>query len=245
VEGNEISVFDREDFEMLTLFSYPELYGVTDNNPYGLKVFAFLKLCHLTFEHKHIFDASQAPHAQLPYLVDKDSVIGDSDAIISHLIKRYDLSIDSGLTSGQRDTGLLVKRLLDDLYWVMSYSRWKDPSFWPLFRDAILRTHPNVTPTALESAREYNFKRYYYQGIGRYEPDMVYARGVADLEVLGNLLPESGFLFGAAPSSVDAGMYGFIANMYYFGIETPLKTFLLSRQNVVTHCCSIQAMLGV
>jgi hypothetical protein len=29
---------------MLTLFSYPDLYGVADNNPYGLKVYAFLKL---------------------------------------------------------------------------------------------------------------------------------------------------------------------------------------------------------
>ena len=30
---------------MLTLFSYPELCGVADNNGYGLKVYAFLKLC--------------------------------------------------------------------------------------------------------------------------------------------------------------------------------------------------------
>jgi glutathione S-transferase len=229
---------------MLTLFSYPDLFGVPDNNPYGLKIFAFLKLCHLTFQHSHVFDASQAPRAQLPYLLDDDRVIGDSDAIISYLIKQYDLSIDSGLTSGQRDTGLLIKKLLDDLYWVMSYSRWKDPRFWPLFKDEILATHPDVTPTALEVARDYNFKRYYYQGIGRYDPDAVYARGVADLEVLGNLLPEIGFLFGAAPSSIDAAVYGFIANIYDFDIETPLKAFLLSKQNLVTHCCEIQAMIG-
>jgi hypothetical protein len=35
---------------MIRLFSYPELYGVADNNPFGLKVFAFLKLCDLAFE---------------------------------------------------------------------------------------------------------------------------------------------------------------------------------------------------
>ena len=29
---------------MLTLYSYPALFGVADNNAYGLKVFAFLKL---------------------------------------------------------------------------------------------------------------------------------------------------------------------------------------------------------
>jgi glutathione S-transferase len=228
---------------VLTLFSYPGLFGVADNNPYGLKVFAFLKLCHLTFRHEHLFDASAAPRAQLPYLLDGDQVIGDSDSIMSHLIGRYDLSIDSGLATDQRDIGLLVRKLLDDLYWVMSYSRWKDPNFWPLFRDEILRTHSQVTPNALDAAREYNFKRYHYQGIGRYEPDAVYARGIADLQVLGKLLPDSGFLFGAVPSSIDADLYGFIANIYYFDIETPLKTFLLSRQNLVAHCRSIDAML--
>ena len=29
---------------MLTLYSYPQLFGVADNNGYGLKVYAFLKL---------------------------------------------------------------------------------------------------------------------------------------------------------------------------------------------------------
>ena len=34
---------------MITLYSYPELFGVADNNPYGVKIFAFLKLCGLEF----------------------------------------------------------------------------------------------------------------------------------------------------------------------------------------------------
>jgi len=32
----------------------------------------------------------------------------------------------------------------------------------------------------LEKAAEYNFQRYYYQGVGRYAPGDVYARGLAD-----------------------------------------------------------------
>jgi len=175
--------------------------------------------------------------------MDDGEPIGDSDIIISHLIGRYGLAIDDGLTTRQHDTDLLVRRALDDLYWVMSYSRWKDPRFWPLFRDAFLRTHSRVTESSLEAAREYNFKRYYYQGIGRYEPEEAYARGVADLDVLANLLPESGFLFGAKPRSTDAGVYGFTANISFYDIETPLKTFLLSRPNLVAHCRAIHSML--
>jgi hypothetical protein len=104
--------------------------------------------------------------------------------------------------------------MLDDLYWVMSYSRWKDPRYWPLFRDALLRTHPGIGEAALEKAREYNFKRYYYQGIGRYEPEAVYARGIADLRVLAHLVPGSGFLFGAKPNCCDAGQYLFLCDRH-------------------------------
>ena len=229
---------------MPTLVSYPGLYGLADNNPYGLKVYAFLKLCGVAFRHEHVLDPKDAPRGQLPYLVDGDETIGDSDAIIAHLTARHGLAIDGGLTAGQRDTGLLVGRLLDDLYWVMSYSRWKDPRFWPAFRDALLRALPGVTGEALDAAREHNFQRYHHQGIGRYEPDAVYARGVADLGVLADLLPARGFLFGARPSSVDAAIYGFTANILFYEIGTPLQACLVSRPNLVAHCRSVHAPLG-
>jgi hypothetical protein len=53
---------------MLTLYSYPTLFGVADNNGYGLRVYAFLKLAGLLFTHEHIFDAAAAPRGQLPYI---------------------------------------------------------------------------------------------------------------------------------------------------------------------------------
>jgi glutathione S-transferase len=229
---------------MITLFSYPELYGVADNNPYGLKVFAFLKLCNLAFRHEHIFDAKAAPRGQLPYILDGDETIGDSDAIVAHLIGKYRLAIDDALTAEQRDTDHLIRRMLDDLYWVMSYSRWRDPEFWPLFRDEILRTHPSVSEDGLDQARKYNLERYHYQGIGRYEPDGVYARGIADLRVLANLVPQNAFLFGAQPSSIDAGIYGFLANIHFYAIDTPLKTFVASRANLVRHCETLHAAMA-
>ncbi|MEJ0048731.1 MAG: glutathione S-transferase C-terminal domain-containing protein [Rhodospirillales bacterium] len=229
---------------MLTLFSYPDLFGVADNNPYGMKIYAFLKLTGLAFRHEHIVDTSKAPRGQLPFLVDGDLTIGDSDTIIAHLTARNALTIDHELTPAQRDTILLTGRMLDDLYWVMSFSRWKDPRFWPQFRDALLRTHPDLTVNVLEAAQEYNFKRYYFQGIGRYEPDAAYARGLADLHVLANNLPGTGFMFGAQPTSIDAAIYGFIANIYFYDIDTPLKQFVVSQPHVVAHCCAVHERVG-
>ena len=226
---------------MITLYTYPDLFGVADNNPYGLKIFAFLKLSNLPFQHAPILDPKDAPRAQLPYIVDDGETIGDSDAIIAYLIQKYRLTIDSGLTPAMLSTGLMVRRTLDDLYWVMSYSRWKDDRFWPLFRNAFLKTHGAVPESALDEARKYNFQRYHYQGIGRYEPEAVYERGTADLQALASLIPENGYIFGPKPCSTDAGIFGFVANIYFYEIETPLKASVASHPNLVRHCIAMRA----
>jgi glutathione S-transferase len=224
---------------MITLYSYPTLFGVADNNGYGLKVFAFLRLTGLPFVHEHIFDASTAPRGQLPYIVDDGEIIGDSDAIIAHLIDKYRLAIDAALDMRQRDLSLMITRMLDDLYWVMSYSRWKDERHWPKFRDALMREHPTLIAEGLQKAREFNFQRYHFQGIGRFAPDAAYARGLADLKVLADLVPASGYVHGPAPTSVDAAIYGFIANIWFYDIDTPLKQFVAARPNLVRHCTEI------
>ena len=85
---------------MLTLYSYPALFGVADNNGYGLKVFAFLKLAGVPFRHEHIFDASKAPRGQLPYIVDGGDTIGDSETIIAHLIAKIPADDRCGADAG-------------------------------------------------------------------------------------------------------------------------------------------------
>jgi hypothetical protein len=126
----------------------------------------------------------------------------------------------------------------------MSYSRWKDEQFWPAFRDALLDQHPTLTVEGLQKAQEFNSLRYHYQGIGRFDPAAAYARGLADLQVLANLIPANAYLHGPRPTSVDASIYGFIANIYFYPIETPLKQFVTSHGNLVRHCTTIHAAIG-
>jgi glutathione S-transferase len=229
---------------MPILYSYPELCGVADNNPFGLKVYAFMRLCHMQFEQRHILDPATAPRGQLPYLVDGDQSIGDSDTIVTYLKQRYGLPLDHALSEQERNLDYLIRRTLDDLYWSMSYSRWKDERFWPLFRNIVLTAHPDITAGDMDAAHDYNELRYHYQGIGRYEPAQVYERGVGNLSVVSDLLGHQAFLFGAEPRSIDAAIYGFVANIYYYDIDTPLKRFVLDRPNLVRHCESIHAAIG-
>jgi glutathione S-transferase len=230
--------------QMLTLYSYPALFGVTDNNGYGLKVFAFLRLAGVPFRHEHIFDASNAPRGQLPYIVDGDDIVGDSETILGFVTQRYRVTIDAALNPMQRTTNLLIARMLDDLYWVMSYSRWQDERFWPAFRAALLREHPSLTDEGLAKAKAFNHQRYHYQGIGRFDPDAAMARGVADLGALATLIPSQGYVHGEKPTGIDAAIYGFIANIYFYDIDTPLKQFVATHENIVRHCRAIHEAIS-
>ncbi|HXH46176.1 MAG TPA: glutathione S-transferase C-terminal domain-containing protein [Bradyrhizobium sp.] len=148
------------------------------------------------------------------------------------------------MSQAERRTNHLMTRMLDDLYWVMSYSRWKDERFYPAFRDGFIAQHPQVNAEGFEKAKAFNAQRYHFQGIGRYPPEQAYARGLADLQVLAEIVPAAGFVHGAAPTSVDAGIYGFIANIHYFPIPTPLKAFVDAQANLVAHCERIHGMVS-
>jgi glutathione S-transferase len=227
---------------MLTLYSYPGLFGLADNNAFGLKVFAVLRLAGLRFRHEHIIDARKAPHGQLPYIEDGDMLLGDSTAILDHL-RRHGADLDAQLTEAQRMQGFGINRVLDDLYWPMSYSRWKDDRYWPRFRQAMLDQVPSVTGDELDGAREYNFERYRYQGIGRFAPDEAYRRGLDDLRFIAASLRGGPFVFGDQPTSADASIYAFVANILFFPIDTPLREYVVSQLHLEQHCRRVHALV--
>ena len=51
--------------------------------------------------------------------------------------------------------------------------------------------------------------------------------------MLAHLLPASGYLHGGEPSSIDAAIYGFIANIHFYDIDTPLKRCVHAHANLV------------
>lgn len=228
---------------MITLYSYPGLYGLADNNAFGLKVFALLRLSGTAFRHEHILDTRQAPHGQLPYIDDDGLLLGDSSAIVAHLLARHGLALDDGLTETQHMQAFCLNRVLDDLYWPMSYSRWKDDRYWPLFRAAMLDQNPTLTDVDMEGARAYNSERYRYQGIGRFPPEEAYRRGLDDLAAINGMLSEAPFLFGDHPTSADASIYGFIANILFYPIDTPLRDYVRSQPRMERHCRAVHRLV--
>ena len=154
---------------MLQLYVYPELFGIPDNNPFGLKVDTFLRLNKVPYQLNHILDSSQAPRGQLPYIEHNGEIITDSNHIIDYVTAEHKLTMDNNLSDQQRALHYVIVSMLDNhMYWVMSYSRWQDARYWPLFRSEFLRCFPETPNDVLEKVRNYNKEKYYFQGIGRY-----------------------------------------------------------------------------
>ena len=67
---------------------------------------------------------------------------------------------------------------------------------------------------------------------------------LADLKVLAGLLRENAFVHGATPTSIDAGIYGFIANILFYDIDTPLKRCVEDHPPLARHCQAMHARIS-
>lgn len=228
---------------MITLYSYPELFGLPDNNPYGLKVDTFLRLTQINYQHEHIINTQDTPRGQLPYLNDEGQIITDSNIILQYLSQKY-VNLDQDLTEEQKNIHFLTTRILDNhLYWVMSYSRWQDERFWPLFKAEFLKQLFELPEATLEQVRKYNIEKYHYQGIGRYPTKDIYQSGIDDLQAILFILGDKDYLFGNKIHTLDACCYGFLANIFYFEIETPLRNFMM-QTSLSNYTKRIRGLLG-
>ncbi len=138
----------------------------------------------------------------------------------------------------------MLRRTLDDLYWVMSYSRWKDERFWPLFRQALLDTHPQGS-----LQRPWRVPR-------PTMPSATTTRGsvvTSPIRSMPAASPTCGwwricvgdrpFLFGDVPHGIDAAAYGFLANSWFFAIDTPLRQFIGASGNLAPYCERVRRLM--
>lgn len=230
---------------MIHLYVYPGLFGLPSNSPFDLKVDTVFRLIDIEFILHNILDASDAPRQQCPYLKDGDRVIGDSGVIIKDVIQANKSQIDFDLTVQQQSLTHAITRMLDGhLYWVMAYSRWQDERYYPQFRDAFLANVSDISSEDLSTFRSHNIKKYEIQGIGRYDADEIYQAGIDDIVAIDNILEDDDYIFGHKVHIVDAVCYGYLANIFYFPIETPLKQCIVEHARLVQYIARIRAQLG-
>ena len=201
---------------MLTLVTLPPAFGMRNVSPFCLKAEMLLTALELPFELQTEINPAKAPKGKLPYLIDGQTRIAESELITEYLDQKTDGKVYAGLDTTQCSQGLALARLAEDhFYWIMVASRWLDDDWWPNVVQGIFGFIPRVIrPLATSSARKQVRKTYHLHGLGRHslEEQREFAR--RDLAAMAGAVPDQGFLFGAKPNIYDFTLAGMMAGVY-------------------------------
>lgn len=225
---------------MIKLFQFRRTWGIPNQSHFCCKVETYLRFAGLDYEMVPTLP-TVSPKGKLPYIEDGENVVADSDFIIRYLKDKYGDSLDGDLTPEQKALGVGIQRLCEDhLFWATMYSRWNySAENWAVIKDTVFHAapYPKFMHPFLETFFRWQIRRQIFgHGLGRHQPEEVFALARDDLDSLAVLLGDKPYFFGATPSSVDACVFGFLINTLGCPIESPIKDHALSKPNLVRYC---------
>jgi glutathione S-transferase len=183
-----------------------------------------------------------APKGKLPYIEDDDTKLGDSQFIIQHLKTNYN-NLDEGLNKAELALSLAMQRLLEEhLYWVSMYSRWLyTDTNWQINKKAIFGVMPPVIRDIVAAYFRNKIKKQIYgHGIGRHDAEEIFKLGMLDIDALSSCLSDKKYFLGEQPTTLDASAFGILISTIGCPIESPLKEYGLSKDNLTNFVAHIK-----
>jgi glutathione S-transferase len=225
---------------LITLHQFDPAFGLPNASPFCMKLETWLRMAQLPFDAPRmtLADMRKAPKGKMPYIVDNGRVVSDSTFIIDYLKTTYGDKLDAWLSTEQRAVAVAFQRLLEEnLYWAVVYTRWIEPAGWVLTRDVFFANLPTplkwvVPPLARRGIRQ----ELHGHGMGRHSQREIYAIGQRDITALADFLGDKPFFMGDMPCSLDATAYGFLTNLLWVPVESPLKQHARQYPQLEAYC---------
>lgn len=221
---------------MLKLFQFERTWNIPNLSPFCCKIETYLRMAGIEHDIKPTLPMS-APKGKLPYISDNGKTLGDSHFIIEYLKSAYH-DLDSGLTRKELAISTALQRLLEEhLFWVALYSRWQyTDENWQINKKAIFGPLP---PIIRDIAASFTRKKIQWQiyghGMGRHQAEEVFALGKQDIDALATYLDDKPYFFGTQPTTLDASAFGLLINISGCPIESPLKEYTLTKENLTAY----------
>lgn len=227
---------------MITLYGLGPAFGLPDPSPFVTKSDVQLKLSGLPYRFERA-SPQKGPKGKIPFLEDDGVRIGDSTFIRDHIEHKYGIDLDHALSLEQRARAWAIERMLEDhLYFALVYTRWLDDENFAKgpahFFDALPE---ELRQAAREQGRERVRANLVGQGFGRHSADEIVDLGARTLRALSSILGGNEFLFGTAPSSVDATAFAMIAGVQTPFFKTKLRERALGYPNLVAYSDRLMA----
>ncbi|EDV22437.1 uncharacterized protein TRIADDRAFT_28700 [Trichoplax adhaerens] len=151
---------------------------------------------------------------KMPWIELDGDAYCDSTFIIEHLTKKFNVSIDRSLSEQQKAVARVIQKTIEEntIWAAIIYNRWiQDTDYFrqmmklSWFVGRILKMA--VVPAIKKSM--------YGHGIGRHSAEEIQHIARGDIKALSDLLKDKQFFFGDKPTTIDACVFAFLANVLH------------------------------
>ena len=224
---------------MIKLYGFGQNLGLIDASPFVVKVHAFLKIAGIDYESvNNPRNISKSPKRKLPYITDGEKTVCDSQNIIAYLTQKYNVELDTELSTEQKANAYLIGKSLDEnLYWCLVWSRWQHEATWSVVKNSFFKGLPfPISAIVPKMLRKKTIKALHAQGTGRHSENEVIDIANRSFQALSDLLGNKDYFYGDKPSSFDSTAYAFLASFIQAGIDNEINSKAKNFKNLVSYC---------
>ena len=221
---------------MLKLYQFERTWGIPNLSPFCCKIETYLRMADIEYEIEPTLPL-RAPKGKLPYIKDNGKALGDSRFIVTYL-KSAHKDLDKGLTDTELAVSVAMQRLLEEhLFWAALYSRWQyTDENWQTNKQAIFGGLPPIIRDIVANRWRHKIRRQIFgHGAGRHQAEEIFTLGKQDIDALSSTLDNKRYFLGDQPTTLDASAFGLLINIIGCPIESPLKEYGLSKNNLINY----------
>jgi glutathione S-transferase len=222
----------------IRVFTFSPDWGLPSAGPFAIKLLAWLELAGIPYQQVIEDNPHKGPKKKNPWIELDGERIGDSEVIIEVLSKAYKVDVDEGLSPEQRSVGHAWRRTFEEhFHQVLEWELFQHPAGQAYMRAAMTAKMPPVVgPVVFAMLKAHFSKQLYARGIARHPPDVIEAKGRADIDALAAFLGDRPFLLGNRPGTADAAVFGQLAPMVSWPMTTPVASYARSVKPIADYC---------
>ncbi len=223
---------------MIKLHQFNSAWGIPNVSPPCMKLETYLRMAKIPYEVVRNADIRKAPKRKMPFIEHDGKLMGDSNLIIEYLKEKFGDSLDQNLSASEKAVSLAFRRMLEEnYYWVGVYTRWGIDENYKKVREAFFKFFPFPLRLIIPRvARKNLLKQLHGQGMGRHTPQEIFEIGKRDISAVSDFLGNKPFFMGNEPTTADATVYAFLANLLWVPIESVVKEHAKRLKNLESYC---------
>ncbi|KAL7827772.1 hypothetical protein AOLI_G00309240 [Acnodon oligacanthus] len=227
---------DSKDAIILHQFTRPK-NGIPSLSPFCLKMETYLRMADLPYQ--NYYDGKLSPQGKMPWIEYNQEQVCGSEFIIDFLEEKLGVNLNSNLSPEERAVSRTITKMVEEhFYWTIAYCQWVDNVEETKSMLAVSGPLSELLKWILSHVTGSLVKREMYgHGIGRFSKDEVYALMEKDMRTLAALLGDKKYIMGPKVSTVDAAVFGHLAQAMWTLPGTRLEQLIKGELiNLAMYC---------